>query len=284
MTSASASGLGTASNFVGAGGARLAADIYGSGPPVLLLHGGGQTRGSWRRAARQLAEDGYQAITIDSRGHGESDWAPNGYSLQLFAEDLVYVMEQVGGSPALIGASLGGLTALVALGRDDPPPSSALVLVDIATKTKAAGRDAIGRFMKANPNGFFSVEEAAEAVSKYLTFRPRPANIEGLRKNLRARDGRLYWHWDPAFVNEGKKGWPIVDLDAAARRINVPTLMVRGEHSELVDEDSIAHMRSLIPQIEVAEVSNAGHMVAGDSNSAFFAAVEAFLKREYPVR
>ncbi len=272
----------TAHWFTGAAGSRLAADIVGSGRPVLLLHGGGQTRGSWRRTARQLADDGYRAITVDARGHGESDWATDGYSLRLLTDDLRCVIAQVGGEPALIGASLGGLTALVALGDDAPPPASVLVLVDIATRTKPEGRSAIQRFMKANPDGFATVQDAADAVSRYLTHRPRPSNIEGLRRNLREREGRFFWHWDPAFMSGKGKAWPVLDLDAAARRIAVPTLMVCGEHSELVDKESVEHMRALIPQIQVAEVAGAGHMVAGDANSPFSAAIRTFLHRAYP--
>jgi pimeloyl-ACP methyl ester carboxylesterase len=268
--------------FTGVDGARLAADSVGSGRPVLLLHGGGQTRGSWRRTARELADEGYRAITIDARGHGDSDWATAGYSLRLLADDLRCVMEQIGGAPALIGASLGGLTALVALGDDDPPPASVLVLVDIATRTKPEGRSAIHRFMKGNPDGFATVDEAADAVSRYLTHRPRPTNVEGLRRNLRERDGRFFWHWDPAFMSGEGKAWPSLDLDAAAGRITVPTLMVRGEHSELVGKESVDHMRSLIPHVDVAEVAGAGHMVAGDANSPFSTAIRIFLRRTYP--
>jgi non-heme chloroperoxidase len=269
-------------HFTGSDGARLAADIVGIGRPVLLLHGGGQTRGSWRRTASQLAGEGYQAITIDARGHGESDWATQGYSMGLLVDDLRCVVREIGGAPALIGASLGGLTSLAAIGSDEPTPASVLVLVDIANRTKSDGRDAILRFMTANPDGFATVEQAADAVSRYLTHRPRPSNVAGLRRNLRERDGRLFWHWDPAFMSGDEQSWPPVDMDAAARRVAVPTLLVRGEHSELVDEESIVHMRGLIPQLEVAEVAGAGHMVAGDANSQFAAEIRSFLHRAYP--
>jgi pimeloyl-ACP methyl ester carboxylesterase len=184
----------------------------------------------------------------------------------------------------LIGASLGGLTTLVALGLDVPPPASAVVLVDIATKTQAEGREAIRAFMAANPDGFESVEDAADAVSKYLSHRPRPSNVSGLRKNLRERNGRLYWHWDPAFMHSDGQAhqWPTIDVDAAARRIKAPTLMLHGEFSEIVDQSSIDHMRSLIPTVEVAQVAGAGHMVAGDANSPFASEIHKFLARVYP--
>jgi pimeloyl-ACP methyl ester carboxylesterase len=266
--------------FRGRDGARLEGDSIGEGRPVILLHGGGQTRGSWRRTAQALAEAGYRAVSVDARGHGESDWATEGYSLQLLADDLKEVIRTVEEAPALVGASLGGLTSLAALGGDEPVPASALVLVDIAVQTRPEGREQIHAFMSAYPDGFETVEEAADAVSEYLTSRPRPANVAGLRKNLRTRDGRLYWHWDPGFLKQ--TGWTPHDLDGAARRVSVPSLLVYGEHSEIVDRTSIDHLCEVMPHIEVAEVKGAGHMVAGDANSAFAGEILAFLARRYP--
>jgi pimeloyl-ACP methyl ester carboxylesterase len=257
---------------------------------VLLLHGGGQTRGSWRRTALQLAAEGYQAITLDARGHGDSDWAER-YTLMLLADDLRAVMAALpeGSAPPLIGASLGGMTALVLLGSDDPPPCSGLVLVDIAPKTRPEGTMQIRAFMMAYQEGFASVEEAADAVAEYMTDRPRPSNVDGLRRNLRERDGRFYWHWDPRFMAggddaESERRWRETNLDACAARITIPTLLIRGEHSQVIDQASIDHTRALMPQLEVSEVAGAGHMVAGDANSPFAATIRDFLRAHYPAR
>jgi len=274
--------------FEGKDGARIAADSIGAGPPVLLLHGGGQTRGSWRRAAEALAVRGYHAIALDARGHGDSDWATDGYGFDVFTGDLRAVIDQVGGRPALVGASLGGLTALMTLGAADRPIASALVLVDITTRIEPAGVAAIHAFMTANPDGFATVEEAADAVARYMTDRPRPANISGLRRNLREReDGRLYWHWDPDFITGGGRERPDPDamtatFEAAARRIDVPTLLVRGARSNIVSDAGVERLRALIPQAEIAEVEGAGHMVAGDANTPFADAMIGFLERVYP--
>jgi pimeloyl-ACP methyl ester carboxylesterase len=254
---------------------------------VLLLHGGGQTRRSWWRTAQALAAGGYQAVTLDARGHGDSDWSGEGYSIRIFSDDLREVVRQFE-APALIGASLGGLTALHLLGSNEPeaPRASALVLVDIATKTRQEGKDAIRDFMLSSPDGFATVEEAADAVSRYNPSRPRPSNVEGLRRNLRERNGRLHWHWDPGFMipagEGGNQQWAPEDMDAAARRVQVPTLLVRGANSDVVDQQSIDHIREQIPHVEVVEVPGAGHMVAGDANSPFGQATIAFLRRVYP--
>ena len=268
-------------------GVALAFDSVGEGRPILLLHGGGQTRHSWAKTAQRLAAAGYRAICIDARGHGDSAWTPR-YSLPLFAEDLRGVMAWLGPdtAPAVIGASLGGLTAVLALGAADAPRASALVLVDIATKIKQQGAGQIRTFMSSNQDGFASLEEAADAVSRYMTDRPRPKNVDGLRKNLRLRDGRYYWHWDPSFMTGGTENIGgergRADIDGAAARLTLPTLLVRGEHSKIIDADSISHFRSLVPHVEVTEVGGAGHMVAGDVNTPFADTITDFLKRHYP--
>ncbi|HEX5065997.1 MAG TPA: alpha/beta fold hydrolase, partial [Myxococcota bacterium] len=85
-------------SFRGADGVSLRADARGdaSAPPVLFLHGGGQTRHAWGGSAAALARDGRYAITLDLRGHGESDWATGDapYRLERFAADLRAVIEQ----------------------------------------------------------------------------------------------------------------------------------------------------------------------------------------------
>jgi pimeloyl-ACP methyl ester carboxylesterase len=97
--------------FVGPDGLRLAGDRWTPEGDVrgtaVLLHGGGQTRHSWRATAKRLAGDGWTAITYDARGHGESDWASDGnYSMSAFVGDLYTVIETLSQPPALIGASL----------------------------------------------------------------------------------------------------------------------------------------------------------------------------------
>jgi pimeloyl-ACP methyl ester carboxylesterase len=274
-------------SFNGAAGLRLAADVGGdpAGPPVLLLHGGGQTRHSWRTTFGALAARGFHVINLDARGHGDSGWAPDGdYALPALAADLQAVIQTLARPPALVGASMGGATALYLLGQAHAKPlASALVLVDIVPRLEVAGSQKIGNFMRANPGGFATLEEAADAVAAYNPHRPRPKDPSGLMKNLRRRaDGRLYWHWDPKFVEREVAAEPpqfIESLVAACAGVKIPTLLVRGMNSDIVSDAGVADLKRLVPHSEVFDVHGAGHMVAGDSNDAFNDAIMAFLGR-----
>jgi non-heme chloroperoxidase len=143
-----------------------------------------------------------------------------------------------------------------------------------------AGADAIEAFMRAHPEGFASVEEAADAVGAYLPHRPRPADISGLRKNLRhADDGRYYWHWDPRML-EGTRDALYPDrFEKALASLQVPILLVRGVLSEIVGEADVAAFRAVAPAAEYVDVPDAAHMVAGDRNDIFTDAVVEFLDR-----
>jgi pimeloyl-ACP methyl ester carboxylesterase len=265
-------------------GIELAGDIEGpwDGPMVMLLHGGGQTRHAWKGTGGVLAHEGFFTVSLDLRGHGESDWAPDGnYSLDSYAADIASVVDQLGRPVALVGASLGGLSSLLAAGETPELDCSALVLVDVTPQMSMDGRDRIGEFMRANPEGFASVVEAADAVSRYLPHRPRPADVSGLTKNLRqGEDGRYYWHWDPAFI-AGRFGSSVEQsrerLDAAAAGITAPLLLVRGTESEIVSAEDAEAFRQVAPQAEHVEVPRARHMVAGDRNDVFTRSVVEFL-------
>jgi pimeloyl-ACP methyl ester carboxylesterase len=267
-------------------GVSLAADVAGrqGAPSVILGHGGGQTRHSWDKCELQLAQAGYYAINYDLRGHGDSDWSPGGtYAIEDRARDLFALAEQAGRPLALVGASLGGITALVAatLGLD----VAALVLVDIVPKMDLKGADRVRGFMAASPGGFASLEEAADAISAYYPERPRPKDLSGLHKNLRlGDDGRYRWHWDPRMMDD-MRGDPrgiLAIMDAADWTDRIPTLLVRGMKSDIVTDDGVEDLRRRIPALEVAQIGGAGHMVAGDKNDEFNAAVIEFLARAMP--
>jgi pimeloyl-ACP methyl ester carboxylesterase len=263
---------------------ELAAHAWGQpeDPPVILLHGGGQTRHAWKNTACVLAAQGFYAMAVDLRGHGDSGWSPAGkYAVEQLVADLRCISATCRQPPVLIGASLGGITGLVAEG-EGPPFLAALVLVDVTPTVQDSGIEKIRQFMSAQVvDGFASINAAADIIAAYLPLRARPKSLAGLTKNLRRHaDGRYRWHWDPALLNFSDEVLvPTLSerLSAAALRLKLPTLLIRGGASELVSPADAAHFLTLVPQARYADISDAGHMIAGDVNDHFGVVVLNFL-------
>ncbi|MPY95698.1 MAG: alpha/beta fold hydrolase [Acidimicrobiia bacterium] len=275
-------------HWPGVDGVAIAGDTWGDpeGPLVILQHGGGQTRHAWKGTGQALGAAGYHAVAFDARGHGDSDWAPDArYGHELMVADLVAVVAALGKRrPVLVGASMGGGVSLEAVG-DDHVDATALVLVDIAPQLEPEGVDRILSFMDQRPDGFASLDEVADAIASYQPHRTRPKDVRGLAKNVRlGEDGRYSWHWDP----EWRSGAP--DLEAmfqrqaaCARKLTLPTLLVRGGLSDVLSEEGARSFLELCAHSEYVNVTDASHMVAGDRNDIFASAVIEFLSRTVPV-
>ncbi|MSO77997.1 MAG: alpha/beta hydrolase [Acidimicrobiia bacterium] len=274
--------------FAGFEGLHLVADVWGDDDawPVLLMHGGGQTRHAWGKTAAVLAEHGWRAVSMDLRGHGDSEWALNGdYSFTAYAADTIAVADQLGRPPVIVGASLGGVAAISAEGGSDRAVSSGLVIVDITHKSNPEGLQRIHDFMQSGLGGFATLDDAAEAIASYTPNRTKRVNPAGLMKVLRQRpDGRWYWHWDPKFIDRGRREVPGQSFqalfEAALHNIDVPTLLVRGLLSDVVTEEGTQAFLAAIPGAKLVDVGGAAHMVAGDQNDAFSNAVVDFLEHD----
>ena len=275
--------------FEGAEGNRLVGTVYGgdwTGPMMLFMHGGGQTRHAWDAVAARLGRT-HPVTTLDARGHGDSEWVASGdYRFEAMGKDLERIldcsMRDMGEPAIVVGASMGGLASLV-VARTRPDLFGGLVLVDITPRMEQSGVDHILRFMAAKAEeGFARIEDVADAVATYLPDRKRPRSLAGLEKNLvRRDDGRWYWHWDPRFVSgplavERDAAGSVEQLEEGLRRLTCPIMLVRGSRSNLVSEASVREFREQVPHAQFVDVSGAGHMVAGDRNDAFGAAIERF--------
>ena len=275
--------------YSGRGGITLVADEWNRGsaaaaerPTVLMLHGGGQNRFSWKNTGQVLGDEGLHVVAIDSRGHGDSDRAADAdYAVDTLTADVMRVLDAIDRPVMIIGASMGGLTGILAAHRAGPVKVTRLVLVDVVPRFEKGGSARIRDFMMGNIDGFDSLEQAADAVAAYLPYRPKPRSPEGLKKNLRQRDGRWYWHWDPAFMTKPGDDPELrtEKFEQAARSLTIPVLLIRGKLSDVVSPEGVKHFLATVPNAEFVELYNAGHTAAGDDNDAFSDAVVTFVKR-----
>lgn len=268
-------------------GLNIFASSWGSelDPLVILMHGGGQTRHAWGNTGEVLGLSGFHVLAIDLRGHGDSDWHPDGdYSIDAYKADLVSILNQLGKPASIVGASLGGMVAFSLAGDlENRELVNALVMVDIGLYPNEKGSDQIINFMQSGNKGFASLEEASEAISGYLPHRKKPKDNTGLEKNLRLKeDGRYYWHWDPKFI-KGRTAKKEVGQKAinkqVAKNIKVPTLLIRGALSNVVTQDEVDDFLLALPHAEFEEIEKAAHMIAGDRNDIFATSAIDFLKR-----
>jgi pimeloyl-ACP methyl ester carboxylesterase len=251
-------------------------------PSILLLHGGGQNRFSWKNTGQVLADQGLHVVALDSRGHGDSDRAPDAdYTVDTLCADTLAVIEQIGRPVALIGASMGGMTGMLVADEAGPQKVAKLVLVDVVPRYEKDGSARIREFMASGVDGFESLEEAADAVAAYLPYRTKPRSPEGLKKNLRLRDGRWFWHWDPAFLTapDDDRFLRVEKLEHAVTNLTIPVLLIRGKLSDVVSTEGVKDFLEKVPNAEFAELSDAGHTAAGDDNDAFSEVVVQFVSR-----
>jgi pimeloyl-ACP methyl ester carboxylesterase len=275
--------------FSGVDGITLVADEWNRGaqasagrPAILMLHGGGQNRFSWKNTGQILADRGYHVVAIDARGHGDSDRAPDAdYAIETLTADIMRVLAAIGRPVVLIGASMGGLTGILAADCAGSEKVTRLILVDVVPRFEKTGSARIRDFMFSGIDGFDSLDQAADAVAAYLPHRTKPQSPEGLKKNLRLRDGRWYWHWDPAFMTKPGDDPELrtEKFEQAAVDLKIPILLIRGKLSDVVSPEGVRHFLAEVPNAEFVELSDAGHTAAGDDNDAFSAAVVSFVSR-----
>lgn len=273
--------------LAGADGLALAATRFAAESPrenigdLLFAHGFGQTRGAWQRTGKVLAEAGYAGLAYDARGHGESARNDEGlaYAGEQFTDDLIIVAGEQAQPPILVGASMGGLFGMIAEARW-PGLFRAMVLVDITPRWEQAGMQRILGFMTAFPQGFDSLEHAAEIIAAYLPHRRKRKTPGELGELLRqGDDGRWRWHWDARLIDDLVRDSERHqdDIANAARTLRCPVLLISGGRSDLVSASTVEEFQDLVPHAQHAHLSQATHMLAGDDNDAFTSTVLEYL-------
>ena len=249
--------------------------------PVLFAHGFGQTRGAWLRTGMALAAEGYAGLSYDARGHGESDRnaADESYVGEQFTDDLIILAGEQAQPPILVGASMGGLFAMLAESRW-PGLFRAMVLVDITPRWEQAGLQRILAFMTAFPDGFDSLDHAGDVIAAYQPQRRKRKSAEELRELLReGPDQRWRWHWDARLIDDlvRDSARHQDDIANAARTLACPVLLISGGRSDLVSANTVEEFQSLVPHARHVHLPHATHMLAGDDNDTFTHTVLQYL-------
>ena len=270
-----------ADRFVDANGLRFHYLEWGdaANPDVLMLHGASQQAHSWDFISLPLSP-GYHVLALDQRGHGDSDWAPGGdYSMDAAQADIDGVVEALGlDGFHLIGHSMGGRNSFVWASRH-PGVLRSLTIVDTGPESARRGRERIQRFREL-PDNLDTLEEFADRIQEY-TGRTREQVLGALKYSIRqGADGKWTWKYDRLMrqPNRNDPVWTPEQLWDCVKRIDCPTLVVRGERSDIFAAETMEKMQQVIPDCATVTIANAGHLVQGDNPVDFLAAARAHLR------
>jgi len=248
-------------------------------PTILFLHGWGQTGHIWDFLSLSL-RDRYHCVALDLRGHGDSSWAINGdYSIQAHIRDLTGMFRIFGRKPMiLIGLSLGARTSYV-FAAQYPNLVERLIIVDSGPETSETSISGIRSFMEL-PAELDTFDEFVERVHQYNHLRPIDQVQASLKHNLmRLANGKWTWKYDPVLRsgNPPEMGISEEFLWQSLKRIQCPTLVVRGQNSDILTHKTAMRMLSSIPNASLTAIEKAGHRVPGDNPLSFETAIHKFL-------
>jgi len=258
-------------------------------PAVVCLHGGGQTAYMFEQLGAALTGR-FHVLAWDFADHGDSDPFPydperSHLDRHLLAADAAPLCAEFGIDRAVfVGASMGGIVS-VTVSAAFPDLVEGVVLLDVAHRLETAGVLRIRDFLSAHES-FADLDEAAAAIATYL---PGRSVTKGrLTRNLRQRpDGRWVWKHGVGrrlrerglrldFAAEAA-GVVIPGLDDDLRRLQRPTLVLRGTASDVLSEAGADELLELLPDARYARISGAGHLAAGDNPESFVGLVGRFL-------
>jgi len=246
---------------------------------LVLLHGYTGHARSWDSLAHVMAQR-YRVLALDQRGHGQSDWAPpTAYDTSEMITDMSAFVAALGLSNfALLGLSMGGLVSIGYAGKR-PAELAKLVIVDIAPEIDVEGLKRI----QAGVVRSDVFESREDAFARARQDNPIPP-ADHLRHRIdyslmRRADGRYTFRYDRALRDpkNPRQGIPAEEGWRLVSNIDVPTLLIRGERSDILSAAVAKRMAAAIPNCRLVEVPGSGHPVPLDKPDEFLAAVQTFL-------
>ena len=249
-------------------------------PTLVMLHGVSQQAHSWDFVSLALSP-AYHVIALDQRGHGDTGWAADGnYSIDAMQADIDGVVGALGLSDFnLMGHSMGGRNSFIWASRH-PETLRSLTIVDTGPETQRSGQDRIRQFREL-PNNLDSFQEFADRVKEY-TGRTEEQVLGALKYSIREMpDGKWAWKWDPETRNRGRGDpqWPTERLWQCVEAVDCPSLVLRGSHSDIFAEETLAKMGRVMADCTTETIKDAGHLVQGDNPADFIVAAQSFLSR-----
>ena len=260
---------------------------------MVLLHGFAQNAHSWDYTSLALSQK-YRVLALDTRGHGDSEWAPDSdYSNAAFQRDLDGFIGHLESVPVtIIGLSMGARIAYVYAGRrpsnvrnlvivDSGPPAS-----DGRSMRQKGGRRRIMDFVRL-PDQMDTWEEFVERIHQYNPRRSMQEVRDTLvHKVRRAPNGKWTWKYDSALrdPDRPRESMPAAEQWGYLEAVTCPTLIVRGQDSDVMSSETAAEMARRMQRCQVVEIERSGHLVPGDNPVRFISVVLDWMSSLHDIR
>jgi pimeloyl-ACP methyl ester carboxylesterase len=237
-------------------GARIWYATYGSGPAVILLHGGLGHSGNWGYQVPSLVSNGYRAVLIDSRGHGRSTRDARPYSYELMASDVLAVMDALHLEKAsLIGWSDGACTALILAAKT---PSRATGVFFFACNMDPSGV----KPFQATP----TLDRCfARHTKDYAQLSATPEHFKDFVE-------------DVGLMQRTQPNYSTHDL----AKISVPVAIVQSEHDEFIKREHAEYLAHTIPNAEFIVLNGVSHFAPLQRPDQFNTAILKFVGKILP--
>ena len=252
---------------------------------LLMLHGYAATAEMWSEVASDLSRE-FRVIALDMRGYGQSDRADDmDYTRSAQLEDLEAFIDSLGlRSVTLVGHSMGGALA-ICYAAEHPEVVTALVAIEAVPEVLRSGIEGIRRLLMTGES-FSSVDQAMEAFRALQPYAVNEQLERRVMSVLRAdASGRLVWDFDEAFrdpqirppePDPGQRR--LSDLWDSADRIQCPTMIIRGQDTDMLTPEAIQRLHRRIPGSRVSLIEDAGHQVPTDQPGALALNIREFLQ------
>ncbi len=254
---------------------QLAFREYGSGQPLIILHGLFGQSDNWNTLAKRFAENGFRVFTVDQRNHGLSPHSEI-WDYKTMAEDLKkFISHHSLEKPIVLGHSMGGKTAMF-FELHFPGIAQKLIVADMAPRAYEAHHDSVLKAL--NAVDFSKIKTRKEAEAVLHNFIPDFGTKQFLLKNIYWKDEantQLDWRFNLKVID---KNYANIGAEVPNLSSNIPSLFVKGEKSNYVVERDLADIEKRFPNFKLATIPDSGHWIHAEKPNEFFEEVMKFIK------
>ena len=245
---------------------------FGSGDPIIIMHGLFGMLDNWQTIAKNLSEE-YMVYVIDLRDHGKSEHTTD-FNYPLLAQDIAEFLEAEWIHKSyIIGHSMGGKTALQ-LVKDYPELVEKLIVVDIGIKSYKGGHETILEALTSVP--IDSVKTRADADKHLFRYISEPGIRLFLMKNLtRNKEGGYRWKMNlKLLIKHYQEILAGITFDEV---VDIPTLFIRGGKSNYIQDEDLDEIFIHFEDMQLITIAAAGHWVHAEQPNELLSAIKSFL-------